>query len=57
MTADTESSALVGAYSPAEEEERTQENSPPVVWRDGVVTEAVKSGLWVVLDNISDAEA
>ena len=55
LTSETEASALVGAYSPAEK--GSDNTGSPVVWRDGIVTEAVRMGKWVVLDNIAEAEA
>jgi MoxR-like ATPase len=46
MTAETEPSHLEGSISPK-----------TLSWTPGVVTQAVEKGSWLLLDNVSDAEA
>ena len=46
MTADTEASDLVGKVVPKK----------PAAWEDGVVTQCVTKGEWLLLDNVTEAE-
>jgi MoxR-like ATPase len=53
LTDETEPSALVGQQCPCDKGGQSER----VRWKDGAVTEAFRNGDWILLDNISDADA
>jgi MoxR-like ATPase len=58
MTPETESSFLVGQPCPTHDQgEGDSEGASPIAWQDGVVTEAVRSGAWALVDNLNDSDA
>ncbi len=53
LTDETEPSALVGQQCPCDKGVQRER----VRWKDGAVTAAFRNGDWILLDNISDADA
>ncbi len=53
LTDETEPSALVGQQCPCDKGKQCER----VRWKDGAVTVAFRNGDWILLDNISDADA
>jgi MoxR-like ATPase len=60
LTPETDASFLVGSFRPSCKQDAAQESasagSPMIDWQDGVITEAIKGGGWVLLDNFNDAD-
>lgn len=55
LTAETDVSLLVGSQLP--ETNRNEEGTgPAIAWKDGLITSALTTGSWVLLDNINDAD-
>ncbi|CAM9111349.1 unnamed protein product, partial [Ectocarpus sp. 13 AM-2016] len=54
LTAETDVSLLVGSQLP--EASAEEGKGARIAWKDGLITSAIKSGSWVLLDNINDAD-
>ncbi|GBG29381.1 Dynein heavy chain, cytoplasmic [Hondaea fermentalgiana] len=58
LTGETEASLLIGSQQPISVSTGGNDGGPrsSIAWRDGLVTQSLKDGSWVLLDNISDAD-